>query len=286
MVSLTESAPAKVNFALDILGKRNDGYHEMRMINHVIRLADELSFSDSDQIAFSCDDPIVPTGKDNLIVQTAVLIKKKFDICRGVRIALKKKIPMEAGLGGGSADAAATIRGLNRLWQLGMTRKEMCDVGAQIGADVPYCISGGTALVEGFGERITDLRDFPEMKVLVVKPPIAVSTPLAFKMSDQWPQIQHLDMEGLTRAVNAGDWTEACSLAGNSFERPVFDHWPEIESIKKKCSENGAMYTTMSGSGSTVVAYFYDPASAEKAVIAFKDDPVYVTLSEIWNNRG
>lgn len=288
MVILTESAPAKVNFALDILGKRNDGYHEMRMINHVIRLADELFFSDSDsgQIEFFCDDPTVPTGKDNLIVRTAESIKQEFDICRGVHIVLKKKIPMEAGLGGGSADAAATIRGLNRLWQLGMTREDMCDFGARIGADVPYCVSGGTALVEGFGERITDLNALPEMNVLVIKPQIAISTPAAFKMSDQWPQLKHLDMDGLVCAVNAGDWTAACSLAGNSFEDPVFDRWPEIEGIKQKCFENGALYVTMSGSGSTIVAYFYDLLSAEKAAFAFKDDPVCVTLSEIWNNRG
>ncbi|MBS6341291.1 MAG: 4-(cytidine 5'-diphospho)-2-C-methyl-D-erythritol kinase [Eubacterium limosum] len=275
-------APAKVNLSLDVTGKRPDGYHEMRMVNHSVALSDTLVFKNSGQgICISCSDPKIPTGERNLVYRVAEKLRARFGIDRGVHIDIKKNIPSEAGMAGGSADAAAAILGLNLIWELNLSLEEMLAFGSTIGADIPYCCYKGMALVEGIGEIIKPVKPLRKLPVLVVKPEINIATPWAFGRLDSAEHVVHPDIDRVIQLVETEDYAALGSTVGNAFEQVVFQDYPEIGEMKAKMLESGAFASVMSGSGSTVIGYFLDNATAEKACEAFRRNDLLTFLTEI-----
>lgn len=275
-------APAKVNLSLDVIGKRPDGYHEMRMVNHSLALSDTLVFENSSQgISISCSDAKIPTDERNLVYQVAEKLRVRFGMDRGVHIDIMKNIPSEAGLAGGSADAAAAILGLNLIWNLNMSLDEMLAFGSTIGADIPYCCHKGMALVEGIGEIIKPIKPMRRLPVLVVKPEINIATPWAFGRLDGAEHVEHPDIDRVIRLVETEDYKTLGDAVGNAFEQVVFQDYPEIGEMKAKMLELGAFAAIMSGSGSTVIGYFSDTGAAEEACEAFKQNYFLTFLTEI-----
>ncbi|WP_195269915.1 4-(cytidine 5'-diphospho)-2-C-methyl-D-erythritol kinase [Eubacterium sp. 1001713B170207_170306_E7] len=275
-------APAKVNLSLDVIGKRPDGYHEMRMVNHSVALSDTLVFEKSGQgISISCSDPKIPTDERNLVHRVAEKLQTRFGIDRGIHIDIKKNIPSEAGLAGGSTDAAAAILGLNLIWALNMSLDEMLAFGSTIGADIPYCCYKGTALVEGIGERIRPVKPLRRLPVLVVKPEISIATPWAFGRLDSAEYVAHPDIDRVIRLVETEDYAALGNAVGNAFEQVVFQDYPEIGEMKAEMLASGAFAAIMSGSGSTVIGYFSDNAAAERAYRAFRQKYLLTFLTEI-----
>lgn len=275
-------APAKINLSLDVIGKRPDGYHEMRMVNHSVALSDILVFKENGQrIAVSCSDPKIPTDARNLVHRVAEKLQARFGIDRGVQIDIQKNIPSEAGLAGGSADAAAAILGLNLIWELNLSLGEMLAFGSTIGADIPYCCYKGTALVEGIGEVIKPVKPLRKLPVLVVKPQIDIATPWAFGRLDSAEHVAHPDIDRVIQLVETEDYAALGSAVGNAFEQVVFQDYPEIGQMKAEMLESGAFASIMSGSGSTVIGYFLDRTAAEKACEAFRRNYFLTFLTEI-----
>lgn len=279
MAQVEEKAYAKVNLALDVVHLREDGYHEMKMVNHCIDLADILYIQE-----VRTKGRLITTGnplpRHNTILQALSLMRKTFHIHRPVDIYIKKRIPERAGLGGGSSDAAAVLRGLNRLWGLGLGDEDLRSLGVQIGADVPYCVCNATALVQGIGEELTILPNFPHCSVLVVKPDIDIETQWAFRQWDLMQVEHHPPIDNLVQCLRQEhSFRKMSQYVGNSFETIVFSHYPEIETIKNRMMDNGAVMATMSGSGPTIVGYFTDRRAALKTAELFssKDSFVFVT---------
>ena len=262
---ITVKAPAKVNMALDITGKRSDGYHLMRMVNFTCEPVDQLIFEEAEDITLSCDNADVPADGNNLILKAAKVLKTKTGCTRGAAITLKKRIPMQAGLAGGSADCAAALKGLNALWQLDLTDEKLAEIGLQLGADVPYCLDNRPALVEGIGEIITPIDPFPDYYLVIVKPDVSVSTPEAFNAFDHLDNVKHPDIDALLSAISQNRIADIARLSGNVFEPIVFALFPQIRAIKDKLTEAGADFALMSGSGSTVVGYFEEIKKAKAA---------------------
>ena len=278
-------APAKVNMALDIVGRRGVGYHEMCMLNHSTGLQDVLTFSRADEIILTCSDPAVPVGENNLVYKAALALKQVGNVKTGAAIHIEKHIPMQAGLAGGSADCAAALRGLNRLWQLDLPMTTLQTIGGKLGADVPYCLVNGTALVTGFGDGIKPLPPLPAFPILILKPDVDISTPLGFKMTDEWRNLLHPKVLEAAEKISENHWQDALTHLGNSFEMPIFDQWPEILKIKNEMIKTGAFYTTMSGSGSTLVSYYEDQSVAENACRILKEKGYRVFLTRIQENK-
>jgi 4-diphosphocytidyl-2-C-methyl-D-erythritol kinase len=254
-LKVLEKAPAKINLSLDVLGKRGDGYHEVRMIMTSIDLADRVECGDlpENQIEVRASVPYVPEDERNFAYQAAHHIKAKYGIRRGVEITITKNIPVAAGLAGGSTDAAATIRALNRLWKLGMSYQEMLAVAEQIGSDVAFCLKGGTALATGRGEQLEALPPLPPCWVVLVKPTVSVSTAQIYKDLDSRP-IEHPDVDAMLHAIDAGDFESICRLLGNCLEPVTMRKVADIAKIKSHMKEIGAEGILMSGSGPTVFA--------------------------------
>lgn len=274
-------APAKVNLSLDVVGKRDDGYHEMRMVNHSIALADTLVFSERDRgIGLSCSASEIPADKSNLVYRMAEVVKQKFGIEKGVHINIIKQIPSQAGLAGGSSDAAATLLGLNQIWELDMSLQEMYCLGSGLGADIPYCCFKGMALVQGIGEVIKPIKPLPKMPLLVVKPEIDIATPWAFKKLDGAETVWHPDIDKVVDLVETEAYDKLGTAIGNAFEPVVFEVYPEIRRIKEKMIELGAFAAIMSGSGSTVIGYFKDNSTAKNAYDAFEKQYALTFLTE------
>lgn len=246
-------APAKINLSLDVLHKRPDGYHEVEMIMTTIDLADriELSPLPDDEIRISSLNRYVPDDQRNLAYQAAKLIKERFHVKKGVLIGIEKVIPVAAGLAGGSSDAAATLRGLNKLWNLGLTLDELAQLGAEIGSDVSFCVYGGTALATGRGEKITELPPPPPCWVVLAKPYIGVSTADIYGRLDV-KTIKHPNTEAMIDAIRNGDFDGICNNVGNVLEDVTLKLYPEVTQIKEHMIRFGADAALMSGSGPTV----------------------------------
>lgn len=254
-MEIIEKAPAKINLGLDALYKREDGYHELEMVMASVDLADRLFFESltEDRIIVETDNSFIPVDQKNHAFAAAELIKAKFQIKAGVRIYIEKRIPVAAGLAGGSSDCAATLRGLNRLWKLGLSNQELADLGSEIGSDVPYCIEGGTAFVTGRGEKIEKMAPMPQCWVVLVKPKMSVSTGSIFG-SLSFNSIQHPDIPGLKAAVNANDYKAMTQTIGNALEPVTIQKHPVVQQIKDRMLKFGADAALMSGSGPTVFA--------------------------------
>lgn len=254
---LTLSANAKINLTLDILGTREDGYHEVAMIMQEISLHDTLSMGKINQgisltIVIEGQQGTLPADESNLCWKAAALVQKEYNLQEGVEIHLTKRIPMAAGLAGGSADAAAVLKGMNHLFRLGMTEARLCELGARLGSDIPFCIMGGTMLATGRGEILTRLPSFPRLSVVLAKPPVDVSTAWAYKTYDAGYDGPHPDNEAMLEAIHGRDAHKAAGLLCNVLEGVTETEHPVIADYKRLMMEHGAMASMMSGSGPTV----------------------------------
>ncbi len=252
-MKIMEKAPAKINLALDVLYKRKDQFHEVEMIMTTVDLADriELEAISEDKIQIYSHNRFVPDDERNLAYQAAALLKKRFNVKRGVSIKIEKNIPVAAGLAGGSSDAAATLRGLNRLWELGLSLDQLAEIGAEIGSDVSFCVYGGTALATGRGEKIQHLPSPPNCWVVLAKPVMGVSTADVYKRLNL-ERAEHPDIAGMVSAIETGDFESICNKMGNVLESVTLSIHPEVANIKDQMKKFGADAVLMSGSGPTV----------------------------------
>ncbi|CEG24615.1 4-(cytidine 5'-diphospho)-2-C-methyl-D-erythritol kinase [Peribacillus simplex] len=252
-MKLMEKAPAKINLALDVLFKRPDGYHEVEMIMTTVDLADRIELKEikGNHIQILSHNRFVPDDHRNLAYQAAFILKERFGINKGVSITIEKNIPVAAGLAGGSSDAAATLRGLNRLWKLGLSMDELAEIGAKIGSDVSFCVYGGTALARGRGEKITHLPAPPKCWVILAKPTIGVSTADIYKRL-QTSKMEHPDVPGMISAIMENNYHDVCEGLGNVLEQVTLQLYPEVANIKDQMKTFGADSVLMSGSGPTV----------------------------------
>lgn len=270
MEVIKEKAYAKINLGLDVVGKE-DGYHLVKMIMQNIGIYDELTFQkQAEGISLRIDSLELPTDGNNLVYRAAKLVKEEYGIHEGVRIHLKKRIPIAAGLAGGSSDAAAVFKGMNKLFALGMCIEDMCRLGVRIGADVPYCILGGTALAEGIGEKLTPLPDAPGAVVLLAKPDISVSTKEVYQQLHVEELKFHPDIDGMTKAVLRHDLNGILDRMSNVLENVTIAKYPVIDEIKSFMKEHGAVEALMSGSGPTVFGIYKDQGQAGEAYMELK----------------
>ncbi|WP_047154272.1 4-(cytidine 5'-diphospho)-2-C-methyl-D-erythritol kinase [Aneurinibacillus tyrosinisolvens] len=253
---LMVKAPAKINLTLDVLAKRPDGYHEIEMVMTTIDLADRLTIEtlEEDRIVLDCSVCYLPLDERNHVYQAAKLIKERFGIKKGVRVYIDKHIPIAAGLAGGSSDAAATIRGLNRLWNLEMSIEEMAELGSLIGSDVSFCVYGGTALARGRGEKIQPLPAPPPCWVILAKPPIGVSTGEVYGALQVGSLTEGCKSEQMIKEIQEGDFYGICRALGNHLESVTLQMHPQVLMIKDRMQRFGADGVLMSGSGPTVFA--------------------------------
>ncbi|HWO94943.1 MAG TPA: 4-(cytidine 5'-diphospho)-2-C-methyl-D-erythritol kinase [Bacillus sp. (in: firmicutes)] len=252
-MKLMVKAPAKINLSLDVLHKRSDGYHEVKMVMTTIDLADRVELAEryDQKIMIHSHDRYVPDDHRNLAYQAAQLLKERFCINKGVTISIVKNIPVAAGLAGGSSDAAATLRGLNKLWDLNLSLDELASLGAEIGSDVSFCVYGGTALATGRGEIIEHIDTPPNCWVILAKPEIGVSTAEVYK-NLSLSSVKHPDVEAMVQAISEKDYPKMCESVGNVLENVTLNMHPEVALIKEQMKRFGADAVLMSGSGPTV----------------------------------
>lgn len=266
-------ALAKINLGLDVVRKREDGYHEVRMIMQNIGICDELdmTITDAPGIFLETNREDLPTDEGNLVYRAAKLLMDEFQVAKGVHISLKKQIPVAAGMAGGSSDAAATMIGVNELFELGLTQQELMDRAVKIGADVPYCIMGGTALAEGIGEVLSKLPPMPDCMILIAKPPIDVPTKFVYGNLRANELEVHPDIDAMIQDLKKKDLEHMCQIMDNVLETVTIPAYPVIDEIKKLMIDSGAVGAMMSGSGPTVFGIFTDQESAERAEAAVRD---------------
>lgn len=260
-------ALAKINLGLDVLGRREDGYHDVRMVMQSIYLYDNVRLESREEpgIELSSNLYYLPNDSGNIAYKAAQMMMEEFHLEGGVRITLDKHIPVAAGMAGGSSNAAAVLFGMNRLFGLQLTREELMERGVRLGADVPYCILRGTVLAEGIGEKLTVLPSIPKCAVLIAKPPVSVSTRIVYEALDSQEIERHPDIDGLIRALEEGNLRNAASCMGNVLEDVTVPRYPVIREIKQEMLEAGALNAMMSGSGPTVFGLFENKITARKA---------------------
>jgi 4-diphosphocytidyl-2-C-methyl-D-erythritol kinase len=264
MISL--NAHAKINLSLDVLNKREDGYHNLQMIMQTIELHDTINIAKIQSgVEIYCDAPYVPNNNTNIAYKAAAAMLDRYKPGAGVRIEIEKKIPVAAGLAGGSTDAAAVLKGVNQLFNLGLDQKELMEIGKTIGADVPYCLMGGTALAEGIGEKLTPLRQIGKVPVILIKPRIGVSTAWVYKKLNLDKLNQRPDTSALISAIDRLDIGFISENMSNVLESVTLARYPVIRKIKKAMIKNGAAGSMMSGSGPTVFGIFSDEQKATNA---------------------
>lgn len=270
--SIQLNAYAKINLGLDVIGKRPDGYHEVRMIMQTIGLHDKLSINTihNPNIKMKTNLPFLPVNDKNIVYKAVSLIKEKYQIKEGIYINLKKRIPVSAGLAGGSTDAAAALIGMNKLFDLDLSLEDLMDIGVTLGADVPYCLIGGTALSEGIGEKLTSLPPFPDSNILIVKPNINVSTKKIYGNFDLSKVENHPNIDGIITGIKDNNLQEATNHFANVLETVTVKMHPKINIIKETMLNQGALTSLMSGSGPTVFGIFDDNKKAQDAFYHFK----------------
>lgn len=266
-------ALAKINLGLDVVRKREDGYHEVRMIMQNIGIYDELdmTITEAPGILLETNREDLPTDEGNLVYRAAKLLMDEFQVAKGVRISLKKQIPVAAGMAGGSSDAAAAMIGVNELFELGLTQQELMDRAVKIGADVPYCIMGGTALAEGIGEVLSKLPPMSDCMILIAKPPIDVPTKFVYGNLRANELETHPDIDAMIQDLQGKNLEHMCQIMGNVLETVTIPAYPVIDEIKMLMIESGAVGAMMSGSGPTVFGIFTDQESAKRAEAAVRD---------------
>lgn len=289
MDNISLKALAKINLGLDVVRRREDGYHDVRMIMQTIHLYDKLDIQKTKEegIAITSNLSYVPTNENNLVYKAGKLLMDEFDIKEGVSVYLQKRIPVAAGMAGGSTDAAAMLYGMNQIFDLGLSRKDLMERGVKIGADVPYCLMRGTALAEGIGEKLTSLPPMVKCPVLIAKPGISVSTKFVYENLKLNEETIHPDIDQLVTDIKAKDLHAIAGYMGNVLESVTIPEYPVIAQIKEQMMKTGAVNAMMSGSGPTVFGLFEDEETAKEAYYAMIKTglakQVYVT--SIYNNR-
>lgn len=264
--TLTRKAYAKINLGLDVVRRLENGYHEVRMIMQTVGICDVLTFTAAESgIRIAADSGELPVNEDNLIHKAARLLMETCGVKAGIDIRLEKHIPVAAGMAGGSSDAAATLQGLNDLFSLGLSQEQLRQLGVRIGADVPYCIMGGTALAEGIGEILTPLPPAPRCSLLIARPNIRVATRYVYEHLDAGENWTHPDIDGMQSAIRDGDLAGITSRLGNVLETVTVEKYPVIAQLKQEMLSCGAMGSLMSGSGPTVFGIYNSREQAEAA---------------------
>lgn len=292
MERIEKRAYAKINLSLDVTGRLENGYHLVKMIMQTVGIYDTLEFERTDgEISITADGGELPLGPDNLIHKAILLMKDTYGIDGGARVHLVKRIPIAAGMAGGSTDAACALKAMNELYELGLSERELMEIGVKIGADVPYCVMGGTALAEGIGEKLKRLPDMPKACILVVKPNAFVSTKEVYQKLDgrlaygcpategaaepesaasQKASGIHPDVDGMVRAIQGADLEGIVSRLGNVLELVTLDMVPEIRRIKERMLAGGARGSLMSGSGPSVFGIFENEEKAQAVLEELK----------------
>lgn len=289
MDEIKVKALAKINLGLDVLGKRSDGYHEVRMIMQTIHLYDQLTITRKAEPLISMETNLdfLPVNENNLVYRAAELMRQQYSITEGVHVVLKKHIPVSAGMAGGSTDAAAVMYGMNELFGLREKRSKLMELGVKIGADVPYCLMRGTALAEGIGERLKSLPPVPKCPVLIAKPGISISTKFVYESLKLDEHTRHPDIDAQLRAIYGKDLHALAKNMGNLLETVTVKEYPVIQEIKEHMKAHGALNAMMSGSGPTVFGLFEDEETARRAYEAMLDCGLakQVFLTAMYNNR-
>lgn len=268
MNHLELKALAKINLGLDVTGRRENGYHDVRMIMQSVYLYDNVRLEKTGadgEIRLKSNLGYLPADENNIAYKAAKILTEEFDIREGVQITLDKHIPVAAGMAGGSSDAAAVLFGMNRMFGLHLSQKELMDRGVKLGADVPYCIMRGTVLAEGIGEILTPLPAMPKCTVLIAKPPVSVSTKTVYEALDSQEITEHPDIDGIIRGLEAGSLKQVAQCMGNVLEDVTIPLYPVIDQIKQEMLAAGAAGAMMSGSGPTVFGLFENRAAAKTA---------------------
>lgn len=289
MDDISLKALAKINLGLDVVRRREDGYHEVRMIMQTIHLYDRLDITKTKEkdIKIQTNLSFLPVNENNLVYKAGKLLMDEFGITDGVSVKLDKRIPVAAGMAGGSTDAAAMLFGMNRIFGLGLSKKQLMERGVKIGADVPYCIMRGTALAEGIGEQLSALPPMVKCPVLIAKPQISVSTKFVYQNLKLDDDTIHPDIDRLIGDIEAKDLHSIAEHMGNVLETVTIPNYPVIDEIKKHMTAHGAVGAMMSGSGPTVFGLFDDEETAKAAYKAMRASGLakQVYLTSVYNNR-
>lgn len=265
-MNYTAKAPAKINLALDVLGRRANGYHDVAMIMQTISLYDTITVSlTKEGILLTTDSAAIPTDETNIAFKAANYLSTHYNVNKGAHIHIQKKIPVAAGLAGGSTDAAAVLKLLNTAWELKLSKSELMDIGLKLGADVPFCIQQGACLAEGLGEILTPIKTMPDCYILLAKPPVDVSTKKVYQGLHLEQITKHPDMQDTLKAIETQNLHRLCSNLCNVLENVTTQLHPSINELKQKMLELGALGSLMSGSGPTVFGIFENMSLAEKA---------------------
>ncbi len=289
MQELALKALAKINLALDVLGKRENGYHDVRMVMQTIYLYDDVKLKKTGEagIDLKTNLPFLPVNENNIAYKAAKLLMEEFSLQGGIEIELFKRIPVAAGLAGGSTNAAAVLYGMNRMYGLGLSLKELMERGVKLGADVPYCLMRGTVLAEGIGEMLTPLPPVPKCYVLIAKPGINVSTKLVYEKLDAKEIVEHPDIDALILGLEENDIKKVAGSMGNVLEKVTIEDYPVIEEIKSVMKNEGALGSMMSGSGPTVFGLFEKQSPAKRAYEKLKRQGLakQICLTKMHNTR-
>ena len=271
---ITIKCPAKINLSLDVIGKRSDGYHDLKMIMQTVNICDYVTVSlrNDGGIKVYSENKNVPLGEDNIVFKAAKLFFKNLGKMPGAEIKIEKNIPMGAGMAGGSADAAGTLKALNILTDKTFSDKELEKIGKNIGADVPFCIRGGCCLCEGIGEILTPLPEMKDIYLAVAKPEFSVSTPWVYKNLKLSENSVHPKTDKLILALEKGEYEDFSEFSGNTLEKVTSDEYPEIEEYKALMKKNGAFFSMMTGSGPTVFGLFKNKEGAESVASILKNN--------------
>lgn len=266
MKELILESYGKINLALDVLYKRNDGYHEINSVMQQIDLKDTLIFSEHKSgIIIESNNNEMPLDSNNLIYKVWEKLRDITGVDKGIRVRVDKQIPIAAGLAGGSSNGAVALKALNTLWDLNLSLEELIDIGKSLGADIPFCIMGGTAKAQGIGEKLSKLKPFKEKYILLGNPGIEISAAYAYSRLDL--NNERLDVDGLIANMEKNDLEAVAKKMKNVMEKPIIEDFPIIQEIKDIMSKHGALGALMSGSGSTVFGLFDDK---EKLLFAEK----------------
>lgn len=287
MDRMTLKARAKVNIGLDITGVLDNGYHLVDMIMQTLQMHDEVTIRKKRErgIEIRSNLRYLPVNENNIVYQAAKMMVDEFQIQDGLRFDIKKEIPVAAGMAGGSADAASVLIGINRMYQLSLSTEELCIRGLQLGADVPYCIQGGTMHATGIGEKLERITAMPDCFVVVVKPKASASTKVVYQKFDELEQVKHPNMTQLLLQMEGKNLNGIADAMGNVLEQVTISMIPEIATIKEVLLKNGALNAMMSGSGPTVFGLYTNRAQADRAVaeLSNKKSIQKACVTKFWN---
>lgn len=294
MDKLNYKARAKINLGLDVCRRLENGYHEVKMVMQTVDIYDELEFkkrNDPDIILSVNSRDYLGDLENNLIFKAAKLMKEWYNISQGIEIKLKKNIPVAAGMAGGSTDAAATMLAINEMFELGLSKEELMERAVTLGADIPFCILGGTALAQGIGEKLISLPAPPKASLLVVKPPIMVPTKWVYENLHLDELEKHPDIDGMIDALKEGNLRGITERMENVMESVTEQAYPIITDIKKMMLGNGALNAVMSGSGPSIFGVFLDEETANTAAVYIdqtlrtKEIEAQVMVTEFFNQN-